>query len=346
MRPCRSRPDSFLAGLWLLSSALAPAATHTIYPDHHSRVFSAYKEPILRIHSGDTVITKTWDSGGQDEKGVRHLQQPYVYPESGNPLMGPFYIEGAERGDALEVHLDKVRLNRNWGYTSYRLSPAILSPGLKLYDDVYQMNAVRPQRADLIPWDLDLERGVANPRWLDPNGPRLNLPVKPMLGCIGVAPPGEQVETSGPAHSYGGNMDYNDVAEGATLYFPVYHQGAYFYLGDAHALQGDGEGLGTGIETSMDVQFTVRVLKNKNLTIPRLVNEEYLVSIAAQPEFSSSMDQGVRTANTDMLRWLTTDYRLSAPAAHLLMGTVVQHKIVTYFGTIATMIPRRYLPKQ
>ena len=72
------------------------AETVEIYPDHHSRVFSAHEKPVAHIHSGDTVITKTWDSGGQDDKGVRHLQQPYVYPESGNPLMGPFYIEGAE----------------------------------------------------------------------------------------------------------------------------------------------------------------------------------------------------------------------------------------------------------
>src|SRR5262245_32402342 len=117
------------------------AETHEIYPNHHSRVFSAYKEPVLRIKSGDTVITKTWDSGGQDYKGVRHLQHPYVYPESGNPLMGPFYIQEADYGDALEVHLDKVRLNRNWGYTSYRLNPGILNSGENLYPNEYKMGA-------------------------------------------------------------------------------------------------------------------------------------------------------------------------------------------------------------
>ncbi|MBI3698073.1 MAG: acetamidase/formamidase family protein [Acidobacteria bacterium] len=332
--------------LWLAAVLPLAAATHTIYPEFHSRVFSAYKEPVLRINSGDTVITRTWDSGGQDHKGVRHIQHPYVFPESGNPLMGPFYVEGAELGDALEVRLDKVRLNRNWGYTSYRLSPGILNAGVKLYDNFYKMDALRPQRADLIPWDLDLERGVANPRLLQGSGYKFDLPVRPMLGCIGVAPPGERVETSGPAGSYGGNMDYSDIAEGATLYFPVYHKGAYFYLGDGHALQGDGEGLGTGIETSLDVQFTVRVQKGKNLSIPRLVNDKYLISIGAQPEFSNLMDQGVRMANTDMVRWLTEEYKLTAPEAHLLMGTVVEHKIVTYFGTMATMVPRKYLPKR
>jgi acetamidase/formamidase len=322
----------------------AAAETHTIYPQHHSRVFSAFKEPVLKIKSGDSVITRTWDSGGADWRGVKHIQHPYVYPESGNPLMGPFYIEEAEYGDALEVHLDKVRLNRNWGYTTYRLQLGALNPGTPVHENFYQMDALRPKQANLIPWDLDLEKGIANPRWLDPKMRKLNLPVRPMLGCIGVAPPGERVETSGPSSVHGGNMDYNDVVEGATLYFPVFHKGAYFYIGDGHALQGDGEGLGNGVETSLDVQFTVRVHKNKRLSLPRLVNDRYIVSIGSQPEFSSSMDQGLRMANTDMVRWLMDDYGLSGPEAHLLMGTVVEHKVVTYFGTIATLMPKRYIP--
>ena len=323
----------------------APAETHRYIPDHHSRVFSAHEKPVLRIRSGDTVITKTWDSGGQDEKGVRHLQHPYVYPETGNPLTGPFYIEGAERGDSLEVHLDRVRLNRNWGYTSYRLSSDILTQAAAegQYRNFYKMDALRPQRADLIPWDIDLERRTVSPRMLEGSGFRFNLPAIPMLGCIGVATPGDEVQSSGPAGSYGGNMDYNDVVEGATLYFPVYHTGAYFYVGDGHALQGDGEGLGNGVETSLDVQFTVTVHKGKRLSIPRLVNDDYLISIGSQPEFHSSMDFGLRMANADMLNWLTTEYKLSAPEANLLMGTVVRHKIVTYFGTVATLIPRKYL---
>jgi acetamidase/formamidase len=324
----------------------AAAETHTIFPEHHSRVFSASKEPVLRIRSGDTVVTRTWDSGGQDYKGVRHIQHPYVYPESGNPLMGPFYIEGAEHGDALEVHLDKVRLNRNWGYTSYRLNPAVLNAGENLYPNEYKMNALRPQRADLIPWDLDLERGVANPRLLQGSGFKFDIPVRPMLGCIGVAPPGEEVQTSGPSSTHGGNMDYNDIVEGVTLFLPVYHKGAYFYLGDGHAVQGDGEGLGSGVETSLDVQFTVRVHKNKRLSIPRLINDDYLVSIGSQPEFRSSMEFGLRMANSDMVRWLTGEYGLTAPEAHLLMGSAVQHKVVTYFGTIATLMPRKFLPKK
>ncbi len=327
-------------------AAAAVAATHEIYPDHHSRVFSAFKEPVLRVQSGDTVKTRTWDSGGADWKAVKHIQHPYQYPESGNPLMGPFYIEGAEYGDTLAVHLDRVRLNRNYGYTSYRLSPGALNAGAaeNLYKNFYKMDALRPGRADLIPWDLDIEKGLARPRMLDGTGKKIEIAVRPMLGCIGVAPPGERVETSGPAGSWGGNMDYNDVTEGATIYFPVYHKGAYFYVGDGHAAQGDGEGLGSGIETSLDVQFTVKVIKGQHLSIPRLENADFIASIGAQPEFSSSMDQALRMANSDMLEWLTKGYKLSAPEAHLLLGVAVEHKIVTYFGSVATIVRKKHLP--
>lgn len=336
--------------LLLIAAANLRPETHRLIPDHHSRVFSAHEQPVLRIHSGDTVVTKTWDSGGQDDKGVRHIHQPYIYPETGNPLTGPFYIEEADYGDSLEVHLDKVRLNRNFGYTSYRLSPDILTSGAAegLYKNFYAQDAVRPGSATLIPWDLDLTRNVATPRLLEgtTSGRKLELPVHPMLGCIGVATPGYEVLTSGPAGPYGGNMDYNDIVEGATVFFPVFHKGAYFYLGDGHALQGDGEGLGTGIETSLDVQFTVKVHKGKRLSNPRLINDEYLISIASQPEFHSSMDFALRAANSDMLRWLTTDYKLTPQEANLLIGTVVQHKIVTYFGSMATLIPRKYIDQR
>jgi acetamidase/formamidase len=126
----------------------------------------------------------------------------------------------------------------------------------------------------------------------------------------------------------------------------VYHRGAFFYVGDGHARQGDGEGLGSGVETSLDVQFTVRVHKKMGLSIPRLENAESIISIASQAEFSSSMDQAVRAANSDLIRWLMTGYGLTMPEAHLLMGGAVEHKIATYFGTVTASMPKRYLPKR
>ena len=194
------------------------------------------------------------------------------------------------------------------------------------------------------PLDLNLSRGVATPRLLEGSGMKFDLPTRPMLGCIGVAAPGDDVGPAGISGSWGGNMDYNDVVEGATLYFPVYHKGAYFYLGDGHALQGDGEGLGMGIETSLDVQFSVKVLKERRIAMPRLVNDDYIITIASQPEWRSNLDLGLQAANSEMITWLTSEYKLTQPEAHLLMGMEVRHKIATYFGTVTAMIPKSCLP--
>ena len=346
------RSFAFALSCCLLLFAVSPpavvAAEHEVYPTGHSRVFSTEKEAVARIKSGDSVITRTWDSGGKDEKGVWHIEHPYKYPEHGNPLMGPFYVEGAEHGDALEVHIDRLRLNRADGYTSFTVNPGVFNPGELLHDGDYGMGEVRPGRATLIPWDINLKNNTVSPRLRsqDKSTWRIQLPARPMLGCIGVAPAYGEVRTSGRSGNYGGNIDYNDIVEGSTVLLPVFAAGAYLYVGDAHALQGDGEGFGSGVETSMDVQFTVRVHKNKRLSIPRLINEDYLVSIASQPEFSSNMDIGVRTAKSDMLHWLQQECGLTSPEAHMLLGSVVEHKIVTYFGSLATLMPKKYLPPE
>jgi acetamidase/formamidase len=329
----------------LLPAALA-ADTHTVYPVSHSRVFTAQKEPIARVRSGDTIVTRTWDSGGKDEKGVWHIQHPYTYPEHGNPLTGPFHVEGAEYGDTLEVHIDLLRLNRGDGYSSFRVSAAVFNPGASLHDPEYGMDAVRKGTSTLLPWEIDVQNAVVRPklRPRDSSGWKIELPARPMLGCIGVAPGYDEVRTSGPSGNYGGNMDYNDIVEGATVLLPVYAPGAHLFLGDSHARQGDGEGWGNGVETSTDVQLTVRLHKGKRLSNPRLINETHLVSIGSQPEFGSSMDIALRTSTTDMLDWLTTECGLTGPEAHVLLGGVVEHKIITYYGSVATLIPKQYVP--
>ena len=116
-------------------------------------------------------------------------------------------------------------------------------------------------RANMVRWDLDLQHNTV--RLNDPasQSAKLEFPAIPMLGCIGVAAPGDFAPTSGPAGSYGGNLDYNEVREGATVILPVYHPGALLFLGDGHALMADGEPTGNGIETSMDVEFSVDVRK-------------------------------------------------------------------------------------
>ncbi len=174
----------------------------------------------------------------------------------------------------------------------------------------------------------------------------LEFPARPMLGCIGVAPAGDFAPTSAPSGSYGGNLDYNRVGEGATVYLPVYHTGGLLFLGDGHALQGDGEPTGTGVETSMDVEFAVDVKKKAGLTGPRLETDTLIVSIGSQPEFASALDNGLKMATTDMVEWLTKDYGLEPWAAHLLIGYQGRYDVVTVAGTVALRLPKDRLPKR
>ena len=331
-----------LSGLLFLAAPAAfTADARQIFAREYYRTFSHANAVLEHIKPGEVIFTRTLDSGGQDEKD-EHRSVP------ANPLTGPFYIEGAEPGDAIVIHFRKVRLNRNWGYSAWRLGLIALTPQYveKVYSDKYKADLVRQGRDNLVPWDIDLVRGTVRLR--EPVSKRvpLEFPARPMLGCVGVAAPGDFAPTSSPAGSYGGNLDYNEIGEGAAVILPVFHPGALLFMGDGHALMPDGEPTGTGVETSMDVEFSVDLLKNAKVQGPRVETAEYLISVGAQPEFESSLDRALQLATTDMVRWLVDDYRLEPWAAHLLIGSVGKYDVVTVQGTMACKVPKRYLPRQ
>jgi acetamidase/formamidase len=199
-------------------------------------------------------------------------------------------------------------------------------------------------RANVVPWDIDRARGTVRLREPVSKGMTLEFPAKPMLGCIGVAPQGDFAPTSGPSGPYGGNLDYNRIGEGATVFLPVFHKGGLLFLGDAHALQADGEPTGSGVETSMEVAFTVEVKKKAVLTGPRVETDSEIISIGSQPEFASALDNALKMATTDMVAWLTKDYDLEPWAAHLLIGYQGKYDVVTVAGSMALRLPKERLP--
>jgi len=302
---------------------------------NYYRTFSRSHPVLARIKPDERVFTKTLDSGGQDLDG-KHLS------ESGNPLTGPFYVEGAALGDSISVHLHKVKLNRDWGYTSIRLGLVSLTPELveNVYSSEYKHDLVRKGRADILPWDIDLKRNTVRPRKPESDTSSLEFTAQPMLGCIGVAPEGDFSPTSGPSGPYGGNIDYNQIVEGSTVHLPVYQEGALLYVGDGHALQADGEPLGTGIETSMDVEFSVTLNKGSGLTGVRVETDTHLISVGSQPEFSSSLNIGLQMATSDMVLWIASDYGWEDWAAHMLVGMVGVYDVVTVAGSMALKIPK------
>jgi acetamidase/formamidase len=154
-----------------------------------------------------------------------------------------------------------------------------------------------------------------------------------MIGCFGVAPARGEAITTATSGTYGGNMDYRAFGAGATVYFPVFQPGALVFLGDVHAAQGDGEIQGTGVETSAEVAFTVRVLKGRRGYWPRAENADYIMSVGnARP-----LDEALQHATTDMLVWLGQDYGLDPVAASFLLGQCVEYDIGNVFNPAYTV---------
>ena len=128
-------------------------------------------------------------------------------------------------------------------------------------------------------------------------------------------------------------MDSNQVVQGATLYLPVYQPGALLFLGDGHALQGDGETTQWALETSLDVEFSVDVLPDRVISSPRIETESTITVIGQ----ASSLDEAVRTATGSMVQWLEQDYGMSLREASLILGTAAQFRVVTLAGRNAGM---------
>ena len=325
--------------LLILFAYHCQAETHHVTASRYYNSFHHRHEPLARIKPGDVVITKTIDASGRDQSGK-------PVGEASNPLTGPFHIEGAAPGDAIAVTFRRIRMNRNWGYTNYRLGLFSLAAGSieKLYPNSYKEGAVYAGRSNAVPWDLDLQKGTVRLREPVSKVHKLEFPARPMLGCVGVAAAADFGPSSGISGPYGGDMDYNAVVEGATVLLPVYHPGALLFLGDGHALQADGEPTGTGIETSMDVEFSVELRKGANLGNPRLETADYIASIGSQPEFASPLDRALQIATSDMVDWLVKDYQMEAWAAHLLVGYQGKYDVVTVGGSVSLRIPRKSLP--
>ena len=320
-------------------AAAQPPATYRVSPDTFWNTLDHRHPVVQRIKPGDIVITKTLDATGYDDHEVKRAA-------ASNPMVGPFYVEGAEAGDALVIHFRKIRMNRTNAWSNYRLGTYALTPDAVegLYPNRYKPESVRPGRQALLWWDIDLAKSTVKLR--DPQSAvaKLEFAAQPMLGVVGVAPAGDFAPTSGPSREYGGNMDFNEIREGSTVTLPVFHPGALLFIADGHALMADGEPTGAGLETSMDVEFSTELRKATRLTNPRVETADYIISVGSQAEFVSTLDFALRLATTDMVRWLTEEYKFEPWAAHLMINAVGEYEVVTVQGSMALKVAKRYLP--
>lgn len=307
---------------------LAPKV-HDFEPKEFHRFFSGAIPPALRIYPGDTVKTWTIDAGGWDSHGKK-------LSNGGNPETGPFYIEGALPGDTIAVKLNRVRLNRDSAISSSGIAAIALNP--YYFADLEKVKGFKSD------WTLDRERGVAHLK--EPTGKLkdFTIPLRPMLGCIGVAPPGDMVYRSGFLGAFGGNMDFNQIREGVTLYLPVFQLGALLFVGDGHAEQGDGELTGNALETSMDVEFTVNLIRDgmKGQNGPRVENDEFLMAMG----IGGSLNEALQTSTTELSKWLANDYGLNPAEVSAVLGTSMRYdiaEVVDPYVNVVAKVPKTAL---
>jgi len=289
-------------------TATGEAKTHVFEPTKFHRAFSGTIPPALHINPGDTIKTTTVDAGGRDSAGKARSM-------GGNPETGPFYIEGAMPGDTLAIKFHRIRLNRDSAGSGDRIVSGALEAGYyrdAKFDDKFNSE-----------WKLDREAGIAMLAKPTERLKNFKVRMQPMLGCVGVAPPASQSFRSGWLGPWGGNMDYSGLKEGVTVYLPVFQEGAILFVGDGHAVEGDGELNGDALETSMDVEFTVDLVKGKRTQGPRFEDSEYIMASG----IAGSLQDALQQATTELARWLERDYKLSANESNIVLGTSIRYDI-------------------
>jgi acetamidase/formamidase len=291
----------------------------------------AKREPVLRVKPGTIVDTKTFSKPGD-----------YYEPAGPGPWpgeVGPFYIEGATPNDTLVVKILRVRLNRDTAISA--INPAGIS-GLAADGRTRMMNDPLPARRWV--WQLDRQRNVGILDLPGSRSKRIEIPLSPMLGRVAVAPAGEESWGGLWPGNFGGNMDASDVREGATVYLPVFHEGALFYFGDVHAAQGDGEVIGSGLETTADVTFQFDLIKGKTIRWPRIEDATHImVAGSVRP-----LIDAFRIAHVELIEWLASDYgfdRLEAFQVVSQAGTARVANIVDPNYTVVAKFPKSLLPK-
>jgi len=281
---------------------------HEFVPSVFYREFSASNKPVLSVAPGDSIHTTTVDAAGTDEAGIRRVL-------GGNPQTGPFYIQSAIPGDTLVVHLTRLRLNRDYAISD----DALVGRGTD-----NNLAVKMKDGGKTVLWHLDIAQGLASLQKPGPHMSNYTVSVHPMLGCIAVAPPPARgAPSTGDSGSYGGNMDFNEIIEGATIYLPVSVPGALLYVGDAHAAQGDGELNGNALETSLDVEFTVDVIPGRRTPGPRVESSTHIMAMG----LGGSLDDAFKSATANMAGWIAEDYKLTPPEIAELFGTAAEYRV-------------------
>ena len=289
--------------------------------------------PVAHLKAGDILDANSLDCFGN---AIKKHGDPLSLVKGDNPLTGPFFIEGAESGDTLVVHILDLQVDGNQGIGAF-------APGFGALNQTNytpMLHAPLPEKIWFYP--IDHASNTATFQALDSNH-KVKIPLHPFLGCIGVAPAGGEARSSIVPAEFGGNMDAPEASAGNTLYLPVNVSGALFYFGDGHAAMGDGEIAGTAIEVPMKARLQFEVVKGKHTNWPRFENDKEIMAAGAY----RPLDDALRIAFTELVGWIHTEYGLSELDAYELLSEVgkahVTEMVDPNYVVIAS-IEKKYLP--
>ena len=293
-------------------------------------------DPVAHIKPGGILEASSLDCFGN---ALQKPGDPFSLIKIDNPLTGPFNIDGAEPGDTLVVHILDLQVDSQQGVGTF--GPGFGAANSTHYTPMLEKEPL-PGRAWYYP--IDAAKKLITFQAVDSDF-KVQFPLKPFLGCIGVAPAHGEVRSSIVPAEFGGNMDAPEVSPGNTLYLPVNVKGALFYFGDGHAAMGDGEVAGSAVEVPMRAKFKFELVKGKSTAWPRLENDHEIMATGIY----RPVDDAVRIAVTEVIAWIHRDYGLSELDAYELfskVGTLHLTEMVDPNYVVIASIDKKYLPSK
>ncbi|WP_327232854.1 acetamidase/formamidase family protein [Streptomyces sp. NBC_01317] len=285
--------------------------------------------PVARITPGTVLDLFTEDCFAGRVRSVNDLVSQVCEFPFLNPQTGPFHVEGAEPGDTLAVHFVSIRPARDWAASS-------TVPLFGALTSTTTTATLQPPLPEVVwMWQLDRERGTCLFSARD-SDIRIELPMDPMHGTVGVAPANLEVRSALVPDAHGGNMDTPEMRAGVTCYLGVNVEGALLSLGDGHARQGEGETCGVAVECAMNTVVIVELLKGVSTPWPRIESDTHIISTgSARP-----LEDAFRISQLDLVRWLARDYGLSELDAYQLVTQAGEAPLANVCDTNYTCVAK------
>jgi amidase len=292
--------------------------------------------PVHRIKPGTRIVS--WSEDCYDGAVTRPDQKPTKVVPRGhdNPQTGPFFVEGAEPGDTLAIHIEKLEPAREQGISSF-------FPGFGALNGTDRTAVLGPDLPETV-WFYDVDRAKNVARTKSTDGKlSWEVPLAPFLGCLAVSPESEARSTVVPG-SFGGNMDCPEVRAGNTVYLGVNVPGGLLSFGDGHYAMGEGEIIGTAVEGAMNVEVVVDLLKGRSTPWPRIENGEWMMSLgAARP-----LEDAARVAFKDMVSWVREKTGMGEMDAYQFVSQTARAPVVEMVDpeyTVLVKVEKARLPK-